>query len=208
MSNEEKDKVINDIYYNEAGYGSVKTTYTDARMKDKRITLKYVQEWFSKNIERIKQPGGTNSFIAPEPYYEYQVDLFFINDLEEQKFRVGMVCIDIFSKFASVVPIMSKDTGDVAAGIIESLQRMGRKPKIIYTDDEAALSTSALKTYFEEQKITHYITRKHAAFAERFIRTFKGMLYKRIDSTQNKKKTEGDPQWIDYVYQVMLTYIN
>ena len=146
MSNEEKYKVINDIYYNEAGYGSIKTTYGDARLKDKRITLKYVQEWFSKNIERIKQPGGTNSFIAPEPYYEYQVDLFFINDLEEQRFRVGMVCIDIFSKFASVVPIMSKDTGDVAAGVIECIQKMGRKPKIIYTDDEAALSTGALKT--------------------------------------------------------------
>ena len=57
-----------------------------------------------------------------------------------------MVCIDIFSKFASVVPIMSEDTGDVAAGIIECIQKMGRKPKIIYTDDEAALSTGALKT--------------------------------------------------------------
>ncbi len=34
------------------------------------------------------------------------------------------------------------------------------------------------------------------------------MLYKRIDSTQNTKNTEGDPQWIDYVYQVMLTYNN
>ena len=34
------------------------------------------------------------------------------------------------------------------------------------------------------------------------------MLYKRIDSTQNKQKTEGDPQWADYVYQVMLTYTN
>ncbi len=151
-SAEENYKVINDIYYNEAGYGSIKTTYADARLKDKRITLNYLQEWFSRNLEVTKQPGGTNSFIAPESCYEYQVDLFFINDLEEQKFGVGMVCIDIFSKMAAVVPIMSKDTGDVAAGIIECIQKMGRKPKIIYTDDEAALSTSALKTYFEEQK--------------------------------------------------------
>ena len=126
MSNEEKDNVFNDIYYNEAGYGAVKTTYADARLKDKRITLKYVQEWFSKNIEVTKQPGGTNSFIAPEPYYEYQVDLFFIHDLEEQKFKVGMVCIGMFSKFAAVVPIMSKDTGDVSAGILECMNEMGK----------------------------------------------------------------------------------
>ncbi len=51
-----------------------------------------------------------------------------------------------------------------------------------------------------------------SAFAERFIRTFKGMLYKRIENTGNpsKKKPEAatDPQWTDYVYQVMLTYNN
>ena len=206
-SDEQKDKVINDIYFEESGFGSIKTTYADARLKDKRITLKYVQEWFSKNVGNNKQPGGTNSFVAQAAFDEYQIDLFFINDLEKQKFKVGLVCIDIFSKFAAVIPIKSKDTGDVAAGVIEAIVKMGRKPKMIYTDDEAAQSTTALKTYFEEEKIKHYITRKHAAFAERFIRTFKGMLYKRIDSTKNKK-TETDPQWIDYVYQVMLTYNN
>ncbi len=50
---------------------------------------------------------------------------------------------------------------------------MGRKPQIIYTDDETALCSNAIQTYFEEQKIKHYITRKHAAFAERFLRTLK-----------------------------------
>ena len=202
---EEKGKVINDIYFNEAGYGSVKTTYADARLKDKRITLKYVQEWFSKNVGNKKQPGGTNSFVAPGAFYEFQIDLFFINDLEGQKFKIGMVCIDIFSKFAAVVPIMSKDTGDVAAGVLECINKMGRKPEIIYTDDEAALSTTALRDYFEKQKIKHYITRKHAAFAERFIRTFKAALYKRIDSPGKSNK---NPQWTDLVYQVMLTYNN
>ncbi len=68
--NDEKDKVINDIYFNEAGYGSVKTTYADARLKDKRITLKYVQEWFSKHVGNNKQPGGTKSFVAPGAHYE------------------------------------------------------------------------------------------------------------------------------------------
>ena len=145
MSNEEKDKVINDIYFEESGYGSVKTTYADARLKNKNITLKYVKEWFSKNVGNKKQPGGTNSFVAPGAFYEFQIDLFFINDLEEQKFKVWMVCVDIFSKLAAVVPLMSKDTGDVAAGILESLNKMGRKPQIIYTDDETALSSKAIK---------------------------------------------------------------
>ena len=52
MSSEDKDKIINDIYYNESGYGSVKTTYNDARLKNNKITLKYVQNWFDKNMPK------------------------------------------------------------------------------------------------------------------------------------------------------------
>ncbi len=196
----------------------MKNTYNDARMKDRRITLKYVQNWFSNTLEATKQPGGTNSFVAQEAHFEYQVDLFFINDLEDQKFRIGLICIDIFSKFAAVVPLASKSTGDVAAGILETIKDMGRKPKMIYTDDEAAISSFAIRDFFVEQKIKHYITRKHAAFAERMIRTFKAALYKRIDNkgnpnTKPKKKTENeeaaaDPQWHELIYQIMLTYNN
>ena len=78
---------------------------------------------------------------------------------------------------------------------------MGKKPEIIYTDDEGALHKPSIQTYFKEQNILHYITKNHAWFAERFIRTFKLMLYKRIDHGK-----VASPQWIDFVYQIMLTY--
>ncbi len=42
MTSEEKDKIINTIYYNESGYGSVKTTYSEARLKSSKLELKYV----------------------------------------------------------------------------------------------------------------------------------------------------------------------
>jgi hypothetical protein len=83
------------------------------------------------------------------------------------------------------------------------MEKMGKKPEIIYTDDEGALHKPSIQTYFKDNNITHYITRNHAWFAERFIRTFKLMLYKRID----QGKIEN-PQWTDFVYPIMLTYNN
>jgi hypothetical protein len=83
------------------------------------------------------------------------------------------------------------------------MEKMGKKPEIIYTDDEGALHKPSIQDYFKENKITHYITRNHAWFAERFIITFKSMLYKRID----QGKVEN-PQCIDFVYPIMLTYNN
>ena len=114
-----KQEIIKKIYYDPSGHGSLKTTLEDARQVDKTITINDVKEFFKNNIEKKTQLKGMNSFVAPHAYYEYQLDLFFINDLENQKNRIGMAMIDIFTKYASVVTIASKGEGDVAAGVLE-----------------------------------------------------------------------------------------
>ena len=62
-----------------------------------------------------------------------------------------MACIDICSKYAVVVAIKSKQEGDVAAGILECLNKMKNTPKIIYTDDEGALKTEAMQKKIMKQ---------------------------------------------------------
>ena len=49
-TNAEKDNVIDKVYYDTAGYGSVQTTWQEARLKDPTITLEYVKGWFSGNV--------------------------------------------------------------------------------------------------------------------------------------------------------------
>ncbi len=125
----DKDKIISQIYYDEAGFGSINKTHAAARLKDRSISAKYVAEWFNKNVGKKGQPKGTNSFITPYHGYEYQFDLFFINDLDEQTFTVGCVCIDVFSKYAAVVALQNKNGGSVASGIIECFKLMGKNLK-------------------------------------------------------------------------------
>ncbi len=100
-----------------------------------------------------------------------------------------MICVDIFSKFAAVVPMITKDGDDCTAAIFESIVKMGKKPELLYTDGETGFDTYDLRDYYKEQNIKHYITRKHAAFTERMIRTVKAMMYARID--QGKVKVEN-----------------
>ena len=204
----DKNKIISDIYFDRSGFGSIATTFKDAKAKDKSITLADVKAWFEKNVDRKRPMSGFNSFVAPYAYYEYQVDLFFItnNDLDNQKFNVGMVVIDIFSKFAVVVPIKSKLQDDVLAGIIEGINKMGKKPELIYSDDEGSLNSNVIKEYIESQKIKIHRTRTHPAFAERFVRTFKDMLFKRVEA--DEKKGKANIQWIDYIFEIVITYNN
>ena len=202
----DKNKIISDMYFDRSGFGSIATTFKDAKAKDKSIALADVKAWFEKNVDRKRPMSGFNSFIAPYAYYEYQIDLFFItnNDLDNQKFNVGMVVIDIFSKFAVVVPIKSKLQDDVLAGILEGINKMGKKPELIYSDDEGSLNSNVIKEYIESQKIEIHRTRTHPAFAERFIRTVKNMLFKRVEA--DEKKGKEDIQWIDYIFEIMITY--
>ena len=134
------------------------------------------------------------------------MDLFFIStkDLENQQFRIGLVLIDIFSKYATVILIKSKEPPDVLAGTMEGLQKMGDKPKMFYSDEEGSLYSKTVIEYLEGEKIE--IHRTHPAFAERFIRTYKDMLFKRVEADETKGKQ--NIQWIDYNLEILLTYNN
>ena len=203
----EKQKIINDIYFDRAGFGSKATTLKDAKAKDPSIRMEDIDEFFRKNVEVRRKARGENSFIPPEPYYEYQLDLFFISkdDIENfQKFRVGMVLIDIFTKYCVVVPVKSKQPADVLAGMMEGIKKHGRKPKLIYSDEEGSLNSEVVLSYLKEEKIELHRTRGHPSFAEAFIRTFKNMLFKRVENDEKRQKE--NIQWIDYITEIMLTY--
>jgi len=192
----DKNNIINNVYKDKSGFSSIQKTYQEANAKDTTITLQNVRDWFAKNVERKKQLKGYNSFINDGAQEEYQVDLAFFK--AKDKIEIGLVMIDIFSKYAVVIPIASKETPDVIAGMMEGFQKMGGKPKCIYSDNEGALGSSLFDEFCESHKVKLITTRTHAWGAERFIRTLKDMINKRIENTE---KT-----WKDVLFEVLLTY--
>ena len=196
-----KEEIINKVFRDPAGYQSISNTLKEVRQIDKSITYQDVKQWKENNFIRKTNLKGYNSYIAPEPYYEYQIDILFFSDLPNQEFKQALIMIDIFTKFLTVIPIKSKQIGDVAAGIIEGIHKMGKKPKIIFSDDEGALNSNVIQDYFKTENIKHITTRTHAHYAERAVRTIKDMIYKRYDDDKKENK-----QWTDYLYPVLLTY--
>jgi len=109
--------------------------------------------------------------------------------------------IDIFSKFTVIIPIQSKETPDVIAGIMEGINKMGHIPKIIYADQEKALDSKLFEQYCKDNNIRVILTKTHAWAVERFIRTIKDKLNKRIENDNAKS-------WKELLFQVLLTYNN
>ena len=63
----EKQKIINDVYFDKAGFGSKSRTLAQAREKDKPITMGYINEFFRKNIEQKRKASRSKQFYRPSP---------------------------------------------------------------------------------------------------------------------------------------------
>ena len=192
------DEIIDSVYHDPAGYGSMAYTLKHAKKKDPTIKLEDIRRGFENNIERTGKLRGFNSYVASKPNQEYQMDLMFFTEADLE-FKVGMLMVDIFTKITVVVPLKTNQTDDVLEGLKKSFKQIGNYPEMLYTDNEGSLSSNIIKAYFKEHNIDHIITLSHAPVAERGIRGFKDSVYKRL-------KQNPDQKWYDLIYQILLKY--
>ena len=180
--------IISKVYHDPAGFGSNAATLEDAKKYDASITLQDIKDWKSKNIERKTNLKGFNSFIAEKPFQEFQIDLFFLPDLKEDAIG-GLLFIDIFTKYVVVIPLYSKLPNEILDALKNGFNKMGGKPETMYSDNEGSFNANIVKKYLDENNVKQLFTMGHAAYAERAIRTIKGMIYKRVEHTKQK--------WVD-----------
>ena len=191
-------------------------TWQDAREINPRITLNEVKWWFKQNVQPKGQVWGQrNSYVAQGAYIEFQADLIFITEgqFANQEYEVGLTMIDVFSKFAVVLPVREKKVGPIMEAIFKAFEMMGKQPKILYTDNEGALNTSWVPGVFKEAGIQH-ITAGTAYFVERFNRTFKNRMADRLTKLLKEKRIKGKQpekekinyQWHDLIPFVLAEY--
>ena len=201
MSEEDKNKIIKSVYKAPDGFGSVATTFTKAKQKDNTITKQNVKDWFFKNVENKAAAKGYNSYINNAAFEEYQMDYIFFPGQDH-----ALAMIDTFSKFATVIPVSdNKRQPNTNAAVLEGITKMasvlGQTPKMIYCDPDRNFEVSDMYKLLEQRGIKLIITKSHASVVERFNRTFKSMITKRMEASKKK-----DVQWTDFLPQVLTTY--
>ena len=102
----EKGKILEKIYYDvEEGFRSARDLYEKARKVDAGITLEMVSKWMrAQPNKQTRNYKNSNSYTAPFPKYEFQIDLMDVSSLlrhvavaQREQPKFGMVCIDVFS---------------------------------------------------------------------------------------------------------------
>ena len=109
--------------------------YKAAKKISKKLKLDDVKRWLRKQQtytlhEPIRRKFGRRKTVAAGIDYQRQADLADMSSTSkfDDKYRFLLCIIDVFSKYAWVVPIKDK-TGKTLIHALKSVLKSGRKPE-------------------------------------------------------------------------------
>ena len=173
------------VYYDAKVPGSFGGVAPLARaLKQKRDN---VQEWLSfedaytlhKPVRRKFQRRRT---IVGGIDHQWQADLIDVQKLKKNNGGNNylLTCIDVFSKYAWVVPLKDK-TGGTLVQAFQEIFASGRKPLKLQTDKGTEFKNRSVQKLLREEKIVFFTTQNEeikASVVERFNRTLKERLWR------------------------------
>ena len=95
-------------------------------------------------------------------------------------FRFLLCVIDVFSKYAWVVPLKDKKGVSIVDAFQKILDKSRRKPNKIWVDKGSEFYNNSFKKWLKDNDIEMYLIHNEgkSVDAERFIRTLKTKIYK------------------------------
>ena len=99
-------------------------------------------------------------------------------------YRFLLCIIDIFSKYAWIVPLKDKKGVSIVDAFQKILDDLNRKPNKIWVDKGSEFYNNSFKKWLKDNDIEMYSIHNEgkSVVAERFIRTLKTKIYKYMTS--------------------------
>ena len=176
----ERQRIIKDVYLDpRSGFGSVASTLKAAKERNPFVKRSEVKDFFETLRERQDRPQrGYNSFVPQEPMHEVQVDLAFMSSFGGKPYPYMLVAIDSFSKKVAAIPLKDRLATTTATAMRTIIDRLG-VPAQVYSDDGGEFKKE-FKQLLDDWAIEKQVTRGHAFFVERVIRTIKEAILLRL----------------------------
>jgi hypothetical protein len=99
------------------GFQSKNNLWRDVHKRFPDIKKEDVDRWYIENTNRQIVLRGQNSFVANKPYDEWEVDLWFMNDKEDDEYKIAIAGVDVFSKLGSCFALSEQNTRTVCRSI-------------------------------------------------------------------------------------------
>jgi len=146
-------------------------------------------ESYTLHKEFHKRPR--NPSYSHYPRYQFQIDLVDVQSLApfNDGVRFLLTCIDTFTRFAFVRPLLSKDAKPVLDAFKSILQEARSPPYLLVFDRGTEFYNRSFQQFCAQNNIKVYSpdTSIHGAYIERFNRTLRDIIYKYM--TENETRT-------------------
>lgn len=185
------DSVLKNVYYDvdsPACYGGVSIVYKEAKKRLNKITLKNVKEFLARQQtytlhKPVRRKFPRNKIVTAGLDVDWQSDLADLSALKSynSNYSFLVICVDVLSRFAWVVPIKRKTPDQVKEAFQFIFAQSGRKPWRLCTDRGREYTGKVFQDFLTETYIQYFNPNNpdvKAAIAERYIRTLKSRLWR------------------------------
>ena len=217
-----KEEILRNIYYNSfhpASFGGYQKLYNYAKKLNQNITLNDVKSWLSSQQEYTLFKETKNNFKRNRIYSSYanqqwEIDILDLsqysrynririhrnNRLELRSIKYLITIIDIFSKYAYVMPIELKSMKIIC----ENFEKLFKlvKPQKIRSDRGLEFDNIQFRLLCEKNNIKFFTTQnstKKCAIIERFNKT----LRTKIERYMNYRRTR---RYVDHLKSFVTAY--
>ena len=157
----------------------------------------------SHTLHKEFHKGVRNKSYARFKRYQFQLDLCFILNLSSynDNIKYFLTVIDCFTRFAFVRPLRDKKGVNVLNAFKDILLEAKEKPLMIVCDRGTEFTNKAFIAYCggEDIKVILPESNTHAAFVERFNRTFQNLVRKFCTEFETYR-------YIDHVQDIVKSY--
>ena len=125
------------------------------------------------------------------PRYQFQIDLVDVQSLApfNNGVRYLFSCIDTFTRYAFVRPLLTKESKPVLEAFQSILYEAGKKPIMVVMDRGTEFHNERFKTFCRENNISLFTadTSIHCAYVERFNRTLQSLIYRYMTEHETRR---------------------
>ena len=170
--------------------------YREAKKTIPSLTLAGVREWLRENETYTLHKPVRYNFKRNRVYVngiddQWQADLVDVSSLS--RFNKGnkflLTCIDVFSKYAWVIPLRNKTSASLVDAF-QSILDTGRSPDKLQTDKGTEFLNAPFQHLLEKHEIKFFTTNSElkASVIERFNRTLKTRMWKYFTANRGHGK--------------------
>ena len=161
------EKALTGIYLDPsqpASFGGLDAVYGAVKEKGKnKISRKQVRDWLSQQawVYTLHKPARRrykrSRVIVPGIDAQFQADLVDLQNLSRYNkgYKYLLTCIDIFSKYAFVLPLKTKQ-GQELVKAFQKILSTGRKPTKLQTDQGTEFLNRVFQKFLRDSNIDFF----------------------------------------------------